>query len=490
MRSLSRAVLLIFLVLPVVTKAETYRVTVEAGVAPSSGLLPSDIATRVGRDCRVPALPATGKPGQSQITVFVKEPYFRKFFTEGRLLRLIRQQGDVPRALVLVDGDWTLGDLAALHGGAVTPDGTLLMPLLIGPRAVLRVSTGQTLVLSGERGAFIINLGWLDVRNAVLRGTSDGGEFRSFVLGWGGSTTVIDGSKVSGLGFAENLSDGLRFAAGPQDLRDIDGSRSAHAWIMNSHFTGMHVAIRATGGVLQACNNVIAGSRHRGIQVEGTTSTTLSSNRVTGTLKSAAVALDGSKSYLVAGGEISDNFQSGLVISGGRGVVSGLRADRNTSDALRIEDGALTLLNYVASSNGQHAIHLRGSADLRAYSIQADSNHGMGIVAELRQPENKPGAAAAGGYLLLSGARLQDNAAGAIGLEIPWRASLSDVAVKVTTHEHRQVFRGDLNAVEAEVLKSLLPGGGVVRIVPPPAATGVSRPSAGTALRAAARPGK
>jgi poly(beta-D-mannuronate) C5 epimerase len=146
---------------------------------------------------------------------------FEPFVHNGLFRVIAGYQTGHPRAIVLQGGSI---NLRQLHRSLKDPkilrphkDGYLLsFPLLIGTDAALLVE-GETLYLSTQTGAALINRGVLQLKHAVVRGwqgeAADPDEpFRPFIIAWAGSTTLIEQSQLSRLGFNAHLARGLTLA--------------------------------------------------------------------------------------------------------------------------------------------------------------------------------------------------------------------------------------------------------------------------------------
>lgn len=425
----------------------------------------------------LPPAPAP-RPGAVRVINIVKDRYFLKFFADGRLPRLIAQQQDVPRALVIDSGSWRLPALARAVGDErlLSRDQVLGLPLLIRPGAALVLEKGDWLRLDRARGAFILNLGELQVRDARVsawdraasrvaasRGPAD---FRPYLLGWGGSRTVLDHSLLESLGFGEALSHGLQFARGPFGLRDIDGNRPPQAWITRNRISDGWAGVRASGGAIRVCGNVVDGAHAGGVLLEQMAPGALvARNQVSGVRSGQGIALASSPGAWVVGNLVQDNAQSGIVVSATGGAwIAGNRVRRNRSDGIRLQGSGAAVLDNESSANGDHGLSLRDGGDARVRGLLARGNGGAAIEA-VRTAQVKV-AAGTRWRVEVSGGRLEDNAGGALGLERPWELVAGDLVIVDHAAPKRQLLRAELNSVEGALLRQVVVEGHHVRVAP------------------------
>lgn len=455
---------LLLLATPATGALAPYKLTVVAPLAKLDVRAPAD-----ARSCAAAVPPAlASRSGSVRVINIVKDRYFVKFFDGGRLPRMITQQQDVPRALVVDSGVWRLPELvrAVADAKVLSGDHVLGLPLLIRPGAAVVVDNGAWLKLDRARGAFILNLGELQVRDsrltawdtatrkpARLRGASD---FRPYLLGWGGSRTVIHHSLVESLGFSEHLSGGLGFARGPFGLKGLEGNRAPEAWLTRNRITDAWIAMRISGGPVRVCGNVVEGTEAHGIQVEDSTGPVrVMDNHVSRVRSGNAISITATSGAWIAGNVVEDNAQSGLVLAASRSAwLVGNTARRNRSDGIRIQGSGATLINSVSSHNGDHGLQVRDGAHVRVQGFQATANQGAGLEAT-RQPETRL-AVGTRWHILLAGANLVENRGGAIGMDRPYEMVLGDVRITDTSAPRRALLRSALNGVEGPLLKAVL----------------------------------
>lgn len=114
--------------------------------------------------------------------------------------------------------------------------------------------------------------------------------------------------------------------------------------------------------------------------------------------------------------------------------------------------------------NGDHGLQLRDGGDVRVRGLLARGNGGAGIEASRSQVARAP--AGARWRLEVSGARLEHNAGGALGLERPWELVVGNLSISDHAAPRRQLLRAELNGVEGTVLRQVLVEGRHVRVAP------------------------
>lgn len=373
----------------------------ELPVAPAPRQLPIEADGATAGCGPVPAAPQPSV-GTVEVVPLVKDRFFNKFFQGGgRLYRLVTQQQGEPRAVVLHSGAWTLPRLV----GALKAQPDILLrqgnvyllrvPLLLESGSSLQVREGESLRLARERGTFVISMGTLHLYKARLEGwdeargkpvdmADDGGSFQPFVLGWSGSQTVVSESTVAGLGFAENLAQGLTLAVGPQGLADFKMPPPARASIQDSRFEGMYSAIHASAiPDLRLCRNQFIDSRLHAVHLDSGSSGLLLRNKVTATRGAYGLYFNkGVNNVRVLENDISENRRSGISISESRNIILARNEIRQNFDAIFVQDADEILLadNHILD-NQRHGLSLLNVGRIRLQGDQIGPNRGVGILA-------------------------------------------------------------------------------------------------------------
>jgi poly(beta-D-mannuronate) C5 epimerase len=464
----------------------------------------------------VPPAPAA-QGGTVSVETLVKDRYFNKFFQGGgRLERLVVQQKGVPKAIVIHSGVWRLSQLqarlAAEEGALLRQDKAYLLrlPLLLREGAGLVVESGESLRLSRDRGAFLINLGRLHVQNARLEAWDEGAKavaqsvpgsgsesgtavpaapaagdgFQPFLLGWSGSVTVIHDAQVSGLGFAENLAHGLEFAVGPIGLAGVELPPPPRVHVIGSSLEGLYSGVRGSGiPEMRICQNHFLQSRQNAVHLEAGSSGVVAENRITQTQGPYALYFNKSaRNVWVIGNDISENNRSGLSINDSTDIVIAGNTIRQNFDAVFLQgsDHVLMAGNRIMD-NQRHGVSMRSVGQVRFQDEHIGPNRGVGIMA-LRGGEKVASTpvVSAGGKapprkvgmrrIELLGVALEGNHSSTMVVEPPYTVVLDQADVIYPDVRRRPVFRGVLNAFEKDILY-LMPRQKTLQLAPMAQAT-------------------
>lgn len=254
---------------------------------------------------------------------------FEPFVNSGLFRLIAGYQAQHPQVLRLSGGSISLEQLAgSLNNSRVLrrhKDGYLLAyPLLIGENAELRLD-GSRLYLYARSGAAIINRGRLVLNNAHLESwsgedtaaTGDEQSYRSFVIAWAGSTTVIEGSELVRLGHNNHLSRGLTTARSSQQSASVPAARLL---VSHSRFSEM-----ASGIELRQATAVVEHSQFSDIQQYGLdvldSTARIQGNRIEGVRNNSGVRLVGQGHGLLQGNLIAGANRAGLEARDFHGVL-------------------------------------------------------------------------------------------------------------------------------------------------------------------------
>ena len=129
----------------------------------------------------------------------------------------------------------------------------LRYPLVIMNHAALKISPGQELLLSHERGSFLVNAGSLFIIDGALRGWSeknnspakfDGNkkEYRPFYIGWSGSETYAYGSLIESLGSLNSKAYGFTLSTYTEQDEmyaptELNRNLQPIGWLINNRVT-------------------------------------------------------------------------------------------------------------------------------------------------------------------------------------------------------------------------------------------------------------
>ena len=283
----------------------------------------------------------------------------------------------------------------------------LRLPMLVGPNATLIVRNGETLRLSQERGAFIINagevhmmdsdmIGWREADDGPAYSTyEDRDFFRPFALTWSGGLMNAASVHFLTLGYQNAKSYGISYSAGPAALlkdRDVTEKRPVGN-IVDSSFEQAHYAfysyeaddIQLVGNELR--DNIIYGldphdRSHRLV---------IAYNTAYGTVKKHGIIISREVDDTWIYGNISfDNEGSGIMIDRDStgAVLYANSVIRNHQDGITFFESpcGIAAANYIAF-NERVGLKARNSWDIGLFGNTLYRNTGTAIeayIAELR----------------------------------------------------------------------------------------------------------
>lgn len=265
-------------------------------------------------------------------------------FVHNGLFRIIAgYQPGHPQAVVLQRGSIDLEQLyrtlGAPHILRPHKDGYLLsFPLLIGADAALHVE--GKLYLASQTGTALINRGLLSLRHAVVQSwqgdTAEQPEaFRPFIVAWAGSSTLVEQSHLSRLGFKAHLSHGLTLARAATQgdtpparllLRDslVDSLASglelheAQALVENNRFESLQqYGLDLRDSQISLLGNRIDQVRnHSGVRLRGHNRGLLKDNLVLRTGKAGIEVLNHQGHLRIRGNRIAQAGTNGIQLHG------------------------------------------------------------------------------------------------------------------------------------------------------------------------------
>lgn len=321
---------------------------------------------------------------------------------------LVRAQGDRSHQVILLRGGFaSVGDLPSLAQGtpaegfvAAGPRGLVLTrPLAIWSDAGLQVARGDHLILDRPSGAFVANLGRLDVIGGKISGTAGSNTaepaFRPFVLSAGQGSLSARDAIFQALGFGDVAvfggvavaNNGLVAARMPSVLQDstLDDVRSVGLigtagavvsgnWITRSSGTALLVADSRDTALVANRFSTLTGAQAIRI-TSGSDIVRVEGNFLTGGAR-IGVLIDGdSRNVQVAGNLVSGQSASGISIAGaacvrldGNLVAANGGAGLNIRQADAVEVGGNALL-----LNRGSGVLVRDQAQSAAVTVTANT---------------------------------------------------------------------------------------------------------------------
>lgn len=295
---------------------------------------------------------------------------FEPLVGSGLFKVIAAYQSQHPRALQIDAGRI---DLAQLERAVANPqilrrhkDGYLLSyPLLIGPQAALLIEDTR-LYLNSRSGAALINQGQLQLQRSQLQSWSgntdskDPALFRPFILAWAGSSTWIEDSSLTRLGYNAHLTRGLSTR---RSASQGPGVAPARLLIRHSQLSEM-----ASGAELHDALALIDDSRFNDLQQYAIdlhdSHLSLRLNQIKNVRNQSAIRIAGASS-----GDVTQN----LILASGKAAIE-----------ISAQSGELSLRDNLIGNSGSHGIQLQGHSGgrlLLAGNLIANSS-GSGIDGE------------------------------------------------------------------------------------------------------------
>lgn len=279
------------------------------------------------------------------------------------------------QAIVVESGTLSLKELLALQpetGLVKQPEGYRLhSPLIIWHGASLRIARGETLLLDGSRGAFIVNAGTLDIDGASLRGLA-GGTYRPFILTTPGASARMNNSSFADLGFGEEpetaglafVGRGLPVTGDVVDLRTNQFShlnglaliRANDAGITSNRFedSGSTAITLIASANIRVRDNVVIGSKGHGLKLSrGSSSLEIAGNSFSGNAGHGIYVDAGTILARIADNSIESSGKSGIAIRGSACIeILGNLIKKSVASAVAITDSfAATVVHNTLTGN-------------------------------------------------------------------------------------------------------------------------------------------
>ncbi|MCY1341809.1 Mannuronan C5-epimerase [compost metagenome] len=350
------------------------------------------------------------KPGRITLRRMLQQDTLKQFVGgNNRLAEWVRRQRGMPQAIFIEGGYVDLATLASKlpkqHFSTTAEDVYLArLPIVVAHGATLHIDR-QTLHLSQERGAFLINdgklfitdskiIGWRETERAPAK-LRKGGEFRPFVLSWGGTETYIVNSFLGSLGYNSNKSYGMSLSQHTPDISRRLRRDPPTGWLLDSEFADLWFGFYC----YEARDVVLKGNTYRDSQVYGidphdrSQRLIIAHNTVRGTREKHGIIVSREVDHSwIFNNQIHDNQLSGIVLD--RNSVGNLVAYNevyeNRADGITLYESSNNLLwgNRVIG-NARHGIRLRNSVDIRLYENFVVGNGLSGVYGHTRKLADK-----------------------------------------------------------------------------------------------------
>ena len=300
--------------------------------------------------------------------------------------------GDYGTEAILVDeGVATLGQLRdALTNRQWSYDlasdrHTLRVPLVIGENATLRLGDGDLLALSRADGAFLVNLGRLEVTGAEVSGTQEPSprheRFRPFIASLGG--THIENARFADLGFGNSVKySGLSLLSHPTF------GHTARTVVHGARFDNM-VTLSVVGlASPEIVGNKFFNMERNALLISRSAHASVIGNLFSGASPTNAVRiLHGSDHAEVSGNVVLEGARAGFLVSSGSDdvVVRDNLIWRRNGGGVKLSGVRCGLVERnLILDDKQKGVEVRSSthATVRANEIIGNRNAGVWVSAQ------------------------------------------------------------------------------------------------------------
>ncbi|AYC31873.1 right-handed parallel beta-helix repeat-containing protein [Pseudomonas cavernae] len=409
----------------------------------------------------------------------------------NRLAEWVRRQRGMPQAVFIEGGYVNLAELAQKlpkQYFSQTAKGVYLarLPIVVAQGATLHIDR-QTLRLSQERGAFLINDGKLFIEGSQLIGWREAAnaaasfrtakEFRPFLLSWGGTETYIVNSTVTSLGYDESKSYGLNISQYSPDMHMRMRRAAPRGWLIDSEFVDLWYGFYC----YEAQDIVVKGNTYRDNLIYGidphdrSQRLIIAGNRVHGTKKKHGIIVSREvNDSWIFNNQSYDNQLSGIVLD--RNSSNNLVADnevyQNRADGITLYESSNNLLwgNRVVD-NARHGIRLRNSVNIRLYENLAAGNGLSGIYGHTKDLSDTDRDIALDPFdakvsMIVVGGKLAGNGSSPLAIDSPLSVELYRVDMLMPSKTSGISLSGILGERQEEILDLLVRQQKAVRIDP------------------------
>ncbi|UVJ41724.1 mannuronan 5-epimerase AlgG [Pseudomonas sp. LS1212] len=422
--------------------------------------------------------------GRALIQPMLKENMLDEFIGgKERLKEWVVRQKRMPVAIFIDRGYMNLAQLArSLPPTALreTAPGVFLarLPIVIRPGATLHIDKSvKELRLSQEGGSFLVNDGKLfitDTKVSAWREKDNSpawykkeGEFRPFLVSWGGTETYIVNSTITSFGYTASKSYGVSISQYSPSMAPKMKRKRPTGWLLNSEFVDNWYGFYC----YEADDVVILGNSYRDNIVYGidphdrSRRLIIAHNEAFGTRKKHGIILsrEVNDSWIIYN-RAYDNHLSGIVLdrSSVNNLVAYNETYKNRSDGMTLyESGNNLIWRNRAINNDRHGIRVRNSTGVRLYENELMANTLTGIyghIKDLRGTDRdlKEDPFEAKLSLTVVGGKLIGNGSSPITVFSPSRLELYDLTFLAPQKQDGLSFTGLLGEVQGDLMDILL----------------------------------
>lgn len=337
----------------------------------------------------------------------------RKFYLSGLIQEWSKRQGQFPKAIFIRDGLVNLKQVQKDNPKSLVKmkDGSFLakVPIIVSHNGILLIDEKDRLLLSEERGSFLVNAGglyifdsqviaWRESTQTPAHYTGDRKSFRPFLTSLGGSFSYLINSYFESLGAkAQRMSWGVSFMTHTSGTIEkspaetaVDIKAPPSGWIIGSTFVDMYFGFFSYEAEdIAIINNVYINNIVYGIDPHDRSSgLIIAKNKVYGTVEKHGIIIsrEVNESYIFDN-EVYDNNRSGIMLdrSSEHNIVAYNKSYDNGGDGITIYESSHNLLwGNKVYSNKEHGIRVRNSIDVSVQNNAIVGNLGTAVYFHIR----------------------------------------------------------------------------------------------------------
>jgi mannuronan 5-epimerase len=212
------------------------------------------------RDAILQKISKWHKPAQVNLSRMINSVATRKFFKGGNLGVWAEKQAQFPKAVFLDNGIITLPELNKKLPTELIKISKhqylLRVPIVVKFGAALYISPGEELLLSIDRGSFLVNAGevfmvdgalrsWNEKTKSPAKYSGNKDTFRPFYVAWSGSETYVYGSLIESLGSQSSKAYGFSLSTYTEQDQmyapnELNRQTRPKGWLVNNHITDLY----------------------------------------------------------------------------------------------------------------------------------------------------------------------------------------------------------------------------------------------------------
>lgn len=364
------------------------------------------------KDAVLAKLAKQGRKGRATTERMVENFETLKFYRLGLITEWSKRQGQFPKAVFIRGGVVTLQQAQRDNPQSLVrdPSGAIVakVPIVVAHDGVLVLENEDRLLLSEERGAFIVNAGGMYVIDSEISGwreqtwtpatyLDDKKRFRPFLTSLGGSSTFLVDSHFESLGYESQKSYGVSFIThtkstiekAPDDTRvDVRGTPSG--WIIGSKFVDMYFGFFSFEAEdIAIVDNEYVDNIVYGIDPHDFSKRLIiARNKVYGAKQKHGIIISREvNDSFIFDNETFNNNRSGIMLdrSSEGNIIAFNKVHGNGGDGISVYESSHNLVwGNKIYDNAEHGVRVRNSVDVSVQNNTILANQGTAVYFHIR----------------------------------------------------------------------------------------------------------